>query len=79
MNMAGFGPMMIKYMMKKKKVETLQSFMSNAPTMGITLVACAVSMDIMGIKKEELIAGVEVAGVGTYLGETTTSNLNLFI
>jgi peroxiredoxin family protein len=37
------------------------------------------SMDIMGIKKEELIDGVEIAGVATYLGDTTTSNHNLFI
>jgi CoA-disulfide reductase len=79
MNMVGIGPMMIKYIMKKKNVETLQSFMVNATSMGITLVACAMSMDIMGIKQEELLDGIEIAGVGTYLGETTSSNLNLFI
>lgn len=79
MNMAGAGPAMIKYIMKKKNVETLQSFMMNATTMGVTLVACAMSMDIMGIKKEELIDQIEIAGVGTYLGETASSNLNLFI
>jgi len=79
MNMMGLGSSMIKYIMKKKNVETLQNLMSNAASMGINIIACAMSMDIMGIKREELIDNLEIAGVGTYLGETTEANLNLFI
>lgn len=79
MNMGGIGPKMIKSIMKKKNVESLQSLMSNAMDMGVKVIACAMSMDIMGIKEEELIDGIEVAGVATYLGDTTDSNHNLFI
>lgn len=79
MNMLGMGPQMIKYIMKKKNVDSLQKLMINAQSLGVTIMACAMSMDIMGIKKEELIDGIEVAGVATYLGETTEANHNLFI
>lgn len=79
MNMAGMGPKMIKSIMKKKNVDSLQTLMQNAMDMGVKIIACAMSMDIMGIKQEELIDGIEVAGVATYLGDTTESNHNLFI
>lgn len=79
MNMAGMGPKMIRYIMKKKNVDSLQTLMKNAMDMGVKITACAMSMDIMGIKKEELMDGVEIAGVATYLGDTQSSNHNLFI
>ncbi len=79
MNMGGMGPKMIKSIMKKKNVDSLQTLMQNAIDMGVKIIACAMSMDIMGIKEEELIDGIEVAGVATYLGDTTESNHNLFI
>jgi CoA-disulfide reductase len=79
MNMAGMGPQMIKYVMKQKNVDSLEVLMQNALNAGVTLVACAMSMDIMGIKEEELIAGVEIGGVATYLGKAQESTVNLFI
>jgi peroxiredoxin family protein/TusA-related sulfurtransferase len=79
MNMLGMGPKMIRYIMKKKNVDSLQSLMQNAMSMGVKITACAMSMDIMGIKKEELMDGIEIAGVATYLGDTQSSNHNLFI
>lgn len=79
MNMLGMGPKMIKSIMKKKNVDSLQTLMTNAMDMGVKIIACAMSMDIMGIKEEELIDGIEVAGVATYLGDTTEANHNLFI
>jgi NADPH-dependent 2,4-dienoyl-CoA reductase/sulfur reductase-like enzyme/peroxiredoxin family protein/TusA-related sulfurtransferase/rhodanese-related sulfurtransferase len=79
MNMMGMGPKMIKHIMKKKNVDSLQVLMSNALDMGVKVIACAMSMDIMGIKEEELIEGIEVGGVATYLGDTQDSNHNLFI
>lgn len=79
MNMAGMGPKMIQHVMKRKNVDSLQTLIENAMATGVNIVACAMSMDIMGIKKEELIDGVEIGGVATYLGETEDSNLNLFI
>lgn len=79
MNMMGMGPKMIKGIMKKKNVDSLETLMTNAQQLGVKIVACAMSMDIMGIKKEELIDGVEVAGVASYLADTTSANHNLFI
>jgi CoA-disulfide reductase len=79
MNMLGMGPKMIKSIMKKKNVDSLEDMIKSAMNLGVKITACAMSMDIMGIKKEELIDGVEIAGVATYLGDTTSSNHNLFI
>ena len=79
MNMAGMGPKMIQFIMKQKNVDSLESLMAGAMEVGVNLVACAMSMDIMGIKQEELIDGVEIGGVGSYLGEAEDSGLNLFI
>ena len=79
MNMAGMGTAMMKMVMKSKRVDSLQVLMQKAMQNGVKLVACTMSMDIMGIRKEELIEGVELAGVGAYLGDAEESNVNLFI
>lgn len=79
MNMAGMGPKMIKYIMKTNNVDTLDQLIENAIKMNVKVVACAMSMDLMGIKKEELIDGVEIAGVASYLGAADEAGLNLFI
>lgn len=79
MNMLGMGPAMIKAIMKKKNVDSLPVLMENAQKLGIKIIACAMSMDIMGIKPEELMDGIEIAGVATYLSDTTEANHNLFI
>ncbi|RJE48832.1 MULTISPECIES: CoA-disulfide reductase [unclassified Dehalobacter] len=78
MNMGGMGAKMIKHVMKKKNVDSLEELLHNAMKMGIKLVACSMSMDVMGIKKEELIDGVEIGGVATMLAKAEESNLNLF-
>lgn len=79
MNMAGMGPKMIQYVMEKKHVDDIETLMKNAMAAGVKLVACSMSMDIMGIKKEELIDGIEIGGVATYLGDAEEAGLNLFI
>lgn len=79
MNMAGMGPAMIKYVMKTKNVDSLPILMQKAMDNGCKLIACTMSMDIMGIKKEELIDGVELGGVATYLGKASEANINLFV
>lgn len=79
MNMAGMGTSMMKKVMKNKNVNSLEELMSLAQSNGVKLVACTMSMDIMGITKEELIDGVELAGVASYLGDAEESNVNLFI
>ncbi len=79
MNMAGMGRSMMKKVMAEKNVDSLETLMKNAQEVGVKFIACAMSMDVMGIKEEELIDGVEVGGVATYLGEASDSNINLFI
>ena len=79
MNMAGMGTAMMKKVMKDKNVNTLEDLMKQAMAQGIKLIACTMSMDVMGITKEELIDGVEFAGVASYLGDAEESNVNLFI
>lgn len=79
MNFLGLGPILMKYMMLKKNVQSLQEMLKQAQELGIKLVACSMSMDVMGIKKEELIDGVEIGGVATYLAEASEAGLNLFI
>ena len=79
MNMGGIGTKLIKLVMKNKNVDDLGFMMSRAQKMGVKFVACSMSMDIMGIKAEELVDGVEIAGVASYLSEAEEGNLNLFI
>lgn len=79
MHMAGMGPLMIKHIMKKNNVDSIDTLITNALNMGVKMVACSMSMDLMGIKQEELIDGVELGGVASYLAATDDSGLNLFI
>lgn len=79
LNMGGMGTAMMKKVMKDKNVDSLEALMQQAMKSGIRLVACTMSMDIMGITKEELLEGVEYVGVATYLGAAEESNVNLFI
>ncbi len=79
MNMGGIGTQMMKHIMKEKNVMTLPELIQTAKDSGVQLVACSMSMDVMGIKKEELIDGVIIGGVGYYLGEAGNANVNLFI
>jgi len=79
MNMAGMGAKMIKGIMKKKNVTSLEDLITSAMNSGVKIIACTMSMDLMGIHKEELIDGVEFAGVATYLAAAEESDVNLFI
>ena len=79
MNMSGVGSKMIQAVMKQKNVDSLPVMIAQAQKMGVKMVACTMSMDIMGIKEEEIIAGVDFGGVATYIGDTMDANLNLFI
>lgn len=79
MNMMGLGPRMIRKVMEGKGVDSLESLIKQARENGVNMVACQMSMDVMGIKKEELIDGVEVGGVASFLGAADKSNMSLFI
>ena len=79
MNMGGMGTAMMKKVMKDKNIDSLEDLVKKAMENGVKMIACTMSMDVMGITKEELIDGIEYAGVGTYLGDAEESNVNLFI
>jgi NADPH-dependent 2,4-dienoyl-CoA reductase/sulfur reductase-like enzyme/peroxiredoxin family protein/TusA-related sulfurtransferase/rhodanese-related sulfurtransferase len=79
MNMAGMGPKMIRMVMKNKNVDSLEVLLQEALDSGVRLVACQMSMDIMGITSAELLERVELAGVASYLDAAENSDVNLFI
>ncbi|MGG0823161.1 FAD-dependent oxidoreductase [Paenibacillus turicensis] len=79
LNMMGMGPKMIRSLMKKHNVLSLDELIQAAQKQGVEMIACQMSMDLMGIQREELIDGINVGGVGYYLGQTQQANHNLFI
>jgi peroxiredoxin family protein/TusA-related sulfurtransferase/rhodanese-related sulfurtransferase len=79
MNMGGIGRTMMKQRMRSKNVDALEVMIDNAKRGEVQMIACQMSMDVMGVREEELIDGIRVGGVANYLEEAESSNLNLFI
>jgi peroxiredoxin family protein len=79
MNFAGMGAPMMKKVMKDNGAMSLEELVDSAREQGVKFVACTLSMDILGFKEEEMIDGLEYAGVAAYLGEADEANVNLFI
>lgn len=79
MNMMGMGAKMIRNVMKKNNVDSLETLLQSALDNGVKMIACNMSMTLMGIDEKELIDGIDLGGVATYLGEAEDSNINLFI
>lgn len=79
MNMGGLGTMLMKREMAKKNVYDLPKLIRSAQEQGVRLIACTMSMDIMGIQKEELLSGISYAGVGTFIDAADRSRITLFI
>lgn len=79
MNMGGMGSAMIKHIMKQKNVDSLPDMIEKAYQLGVKFVACTMSMDLMGIEKEELFDFVEYGGVATFIGDSEKANMQLFI
>lgn len=79
MNMGGMGTKMIHSVMHTKNVNTLEELMASAMAGGVKFIACTMSMDLMGIKEEELIDGVDFGGVAAYLGAAEESTHDIFI
>jgi peroxiredoxin family protein len=78
-NFAGMGPVLMKKRMKQKQVDQLRSMYTQARMAGVHMVACQMSMDIMGIHASELLDGIEIGGVATYMEAASESGVNLFI
>ncbi len=79
MHLFGMGTSMMKRVMKKRRVQMVPELIRTARTAGVRFVVCNMSMDVMGIKPEELMDGVEFGGVATFLGAAEKSNMTLFI
>ncbi len=79
MNMFGMGSRMMRFLMKRKGVDSLESLRRQALMQGVEFIACQMSMDMMGIQREELLDEVTVGGVATYMERADKANVNLFI
>ncbi|MBO9129143.1 DsrE/DsrF/DrsH-like family protein [Bacillus sp. 165] len=79
MNFAGFGPKMIKDIMKKHNALPLPQLIEMAQEQDVKLVACTMTMDLLGLQQEELLDNIEYAGVAAYLADAEEGNVNLFI
>ena len=79
LHFGGAGTAMMKGVMRRKKIDSVEELLRKAIDGGAKLVACSMSMDVMGIRPEELIDGVEIGGVGTYLADAEEADVNLFI
>jgi len=79
MNFAGMGVSMMKRAMKAEGAMSLEELIASAVEQGVKLVACTMTMDVMGFKREELLDGVEYEGVAAYLARADEANVNLFI
>ncbi|OMP66298.1 DsrE/DsrF/DrsH-like family protein [Domibacillus epiphyticus] len=79
MNFAGMGPKMIKHVMKKHNAMTLPQLIEMAQEQDVKLVACTMTMDLLGLQQEELLEDIDYAGVAAYLADAEDGNVNLFI
>ena len=79
MNFAGMGPKMIKNVMKKHNALTLPQLIEMAQEQDVKLVACTMTMDLLGLQEKELLNNIEYAGVAAYLADAEDGNVNLFI
>lgn len=79
MNMGGMGTKMMRYIMNKKNIDSLESLRAQAIQNGVEFIACQMSMDVMGVKREELLDHVTIGGVATYMNRAEQANVNLFI
>lgn len=80
LNMMGMGPVMMKEMMSKRRVPSLEEFIKMAATMGVKFHPCEMSMTVMGLKKDDFVAECgDVIGAVSYLSIAKDSNINLFI
>ncbi len=79
MSMGGIGGKMMRYIMGVKGIDSLESLRQQAIDSGVEFIACQMSMDVMGVKKEELLDEVTIGGVATYMERADQSNVNLFI
>ncbi len=79
MNYFGVGAKMLRSMMKQKNVSSLEEMIALARDLGVRMIACEMSRDVMGIKEAELVAGLECGGVASFLADSLRARTSLFI
>ena len=79
LNFGGMGALMLRRMMKNNEIASLEELMELARESGVRMIACTMSMDVMGITAEDLVDGIDLGGVGAYLGDAARSRVTLFI
>ena len=79
MSMMGIGDKMMRYIMRRKNIDSLEELRRKAMLNGVEFIACQMTMDMMGIRKEELLDGISIGGVATYMERAERANVNLFI
>lgn len=79
MSMMGIGDRMMRHIMNEKHINSLEELRTQAQEAGVEFIACQMTMDMMGISKDELIDGVSIGGVATYMERAEQANVNLFI
>lgn len=79
MSMMGMGDKMMRHIMKKKNIDSLEALRQQAIDNGVEFIACQMSMDVMGVAREELLDNVTIGGVATYMERADQANVNLFI
>lgn len=79
MNYLGIGPKLIRKVMKKHNTTPLPQLVEMAQEQGVNLIACTMTMDLLGLQQEELLDDINYGGVGAYIGESEEGNITLFI
>ena len=79
LNFFGMGSRMLRSMMKDKEIASLEELMAMARDLDVKMIACTMSMDAMGVAREELVDGIEYAGVATYMADAANSRVTLFV
>lgn len=79
MSFFGMGSVMLRSMMKDKQIASLEELMAMARDLGVRMMACTMSMDAMGVTKQELVEGLEYGGVAAYMADASQSRVTLFI
>jgi peroxiredoxin family protein len=79
MHFLGAGTALMKWVMRSKQAPNLPDLIAQARAAGVRIIACTMSMEVMGLKREELLDGIELGGVATFLGEADQSSATLFV
>jgi peroxiredoxin family protein len=78
-NFGGAGALFFRWLMRSRNVQSPAEILTDAQQMGVRLIACQTSLDVLGLRREELLDGVEIGGAAAFLGEASQSTVTLFV